>query len=295
MWSANGWLANLQPYIDAHPGLRRPGLPAPVAGGAVAQGRPVLGAVLRRVLVPDVPQGPDGPGRDHDAGAPDLVPGGADRGPDATTPRRGGPGICLRGDPGWGENLAPIDTAINTFGGRWFDLDWRAQLTSPRGRARGQSYVRCRCCRSTASRRRAGRLLRVRHAVRPGRRGHVVRRHVGGGRRSRTRRAARWSGADRLRLGAEPERPARPAGCTPGRWRSRSHLPAQAAAWDFMAWMTSKSVHPARWAASSAGRTCRRAAGSRPTRSRSTRSCPGVFGPTDPGVDQTRPTQPSRR
>jgi polyol transport system substrate-binding protein len=40
-------------------------------------------------------------------------------------------GICLRGKPGWGEVLAPLDTVINTFGGRWFDDQWNAQLTSP--------------------------------------------------------------------------------------------------------------------------------------------------------------------
>jgi len=45
------------------------------------------------------------------------------------TPDRAG--ICLRGLPGWGEQLAPLDTVINTFGGRWYDMDWNAQLTSP--------------------------------------------------------------------------------------------------------------------------------------------------------------------
>jgi sorbitol/mannitol transport system substrate-binding protein len=45
------------------------------------------------------------------------------------TPDRAG--ICLRGLPGWGEQLAPLDTVINTFGGRWYDEDWNAQLTSP--------------------------------------------------------------------------------------------------------------------------------------------------------------------
>jgi len=40
-------------------------------------------------------------------------------------------GICLRGKPGWGEVLAPLDTVINTFGGRWFDESWNAQLNSP--------------------------------------------------------------------------------------------------------------------------------------------------------------------
>jgi sorbitol/mannitol transport system substrate-binding protein len=45
------------------------------------------------------------------------------------TPNRAG--ICLRGLPGWGEQLAPLDTVINTFGGRWYDENWNAQLTSP--------------------------------------------------------------------------------------------------------------------------------------------------------------------
>jgi sorbitol/mannitol transport system substrate-binding protein len=40
-------------------------------------------------------------------------------------------GICLRGDPGWGENLAPMDTVINSFGGRWYNPAWQAQMTSP--------------------------------------------------------------------------------------------------------------------------------------------------------------------
>jgi sorbitol/mannitol transport system substrate-binding protein len=45
------------------------------------------------------------------------------------TPKRAG--ICLRGLPGWGEQLAPLDTVINTFGGRWYDKNWNAQLTAP--------------------------------------------------------------------------------------------------------------------------------------------------------------------
>ncbi|MDV6282610.1 sugar ABC transporter substrate-binding protein [Rhodococcus jostii] len=50
-------------------------------------------------------------------------------------------GICLRGKPGWGELLAPLDTVINTFGGRWFDEDWNAQLTSPEVERAVQFYV----------------------------------------------------------------------------------------------------------------------------------------------------------
>ena len=66
-----------------HPRLRRERFPAPAAGHAVAQGGPVLGAVLRRVLVPHVPQGPDGQGGHQDAGPAHLDPGAEDRRRDA--------------------------------------------------------------------------------------------------------------------------------------------------------------------------------------------------------------------
>ncbi len=46
-------------------------------------------------------------------------------------PSSGMAGICLRGKTGWGENLAPLDTVVNTFGGQWFDTKWNAHLTDP--------------------------------------------------------------------------------------------------------------------------------------------------------------------
>jgi sorbitol/mannitol transport system substrate-binding protein len=39
-------------------------------------------------------------------------------------------GICLRGKPGWGENMAFVSTLVNTFGGQWFNNDWQPQLDS---------------------------------------------------------------------------------------------------------------------------------------------------------------------
>lgn len=45
--------------------------------------------------------------------------------------RAGMKGICLRGQPGWGEVIAPLTTVVNTFGGTWFTKDWQARLTSP--------------------------------------------------------------------------------------------------------------------------------------------------------------------
>jgi sorbitol/mannitol transport system substrate-binding protein len=40
-------------------------------------------------------------------------------------------GICLRGLAGWGDNMAALDTVVNTFGGEWFNQKWEPQLTSP--------------------------------------------------------------------------------------------------------------------------------------------------------------------
>ncbi|MER5178213.1 sugar ABC transporter substrate-binding protein [Streptomyces sp. NPDC002896] len=53
----------------------------------------------------------------------------------------GAKGICLRGLPGWGQNLAPINTVVNTFGGTWYDMDWNARLTSPEFKKAVQFYV----------------------------------------------------------------------------------------------------------------------------------------------------------
>ncbi|MFC7264518.1 ABC transporter substrate-binding protein [Streptomyces lutosisoli] len=50
-------------------------------------------------------------------------------------------GICLRGLPGWGEVLAPLTTVVNTFGGTWFDKDWKAQLDSAEFKKATHFYV----------------------------------------------------------------------------------------------------------------------------------------------------------
>ncbi len=46
-------------------------------------------------------------------------------------PDNGVYGLCLRGKPGWGENVGQITPMANSYGARWFDMDWKAQLDSP--------------------------------------------------------------------------------------------------------------------------------------------------------------------
>lgn len=45
-------------------------------------------------------------------------------------PDEGVYGICLRGKPGWGDNMAFLSTLVNTYGGQWFGMDWKPQLES---------------------------------------------------------------------------------------------------------------------------------------------------------------------
>lgn len=37
-------------------------------------------------------------------------------------------GVCLRGKAGWGENMAFLSATANSFGARWFDMDWKPQF-----------------------------------------------------------------------------------------------------------------------------------------------------------------------
>jgi len=39
-------------------------------------------------------------------------------------------GICLRGKAGWGENMAFLTAMSNSYGARWFDMDWKPQFDS---------------------------------------------------------------------------------------------------------------------------------------------------------------------
>ena len=40
-------------------------------------------------------------------------------------------GICMRGKPGWGDLFAPLTTVVQTFGGNWYDMDWKATVNTP--------------------------------------------------------------------------------------------------------------------------------------------------------------------
>ena len=138
MWAQNGWLVDLTPYMDRTPGYDAddfiPTLKDALSYKGGMYSAPFYGEssflmynkkmlAAAGVTMPEKPTWP----QVADAARKLDKPGVS--------------GICLRGKPGWGEVLAPLDTVINAFGGRWYDENWNAQLTSPQVKAAVQFYV----------------------------------------------------------------------------------------------------------------------------------------------------------
>ncbi|AZG44626.1 ABC transporter substrate-binding protein [Gordonia insulae] len=138
MWAENGWLVNLTPYMDADPSYAAddfiPTLKTALSYKGSMYSAPFYGEssflMYNKKMFADagvtLPAKPTWPEVAEAA---------------AKLHRGDVSGICLRGKPGWGELLAPLDTVINAFGGRWFDEDWNAQLTSPEVKKAVQFYV----------------------------------------------------------------------------------------------------------------------------------------------------------
>jgi sorbitol/mannitol transport system substrate-binding protein len=141
LWAQKGWLHDLtKDYIPSDPGYDVGDLTKPIADIVSYKGDlyglPFYGSssftFYRKDLFAKAGLTmPEHPTWDQIAGFADKL---NDR-------QHGMSGICLRGVPGWGQNLAALTTVINTFGGSWFDMNWTPQLTSPKTKAAVQFYV----------------------------------------------------------------------------------------------------------------------------------------------------------
>ncbi|MBB5720574.1 sorbitol/mannitol transport system substrate-binding protein [Loktanella ponticola] len=56
-------------------------------------------------------------------------------------PDNGVYGACLRGKPGWGDNMAFVTTVVNSFGGAWFDAEYHPTLDSDEWKSAIEFYV----------------------------------------------------------------------------------------------------------------------------------------------------------
>lgn len=140
MWAENGWITNLQDYADTTEGYDPEDFIPTISDALSYEGDlysvPFYGEssflAYRQDLFEqaglEMPENPTW--EDIEGFAAEL------NDPDADMS-----GICLRGLAGWGEVMAPLDTMINTYGGRWFDEDWNATLDSPEVEAAVTDYV----------------------------------------------------------------------------------------------------------------------------------------------------------
>jgi sorbitol/mannitol transport system substrate-binding protein len=139
LWADKKWLENLDPYIakDASydPGDLIPGIKTALTYKGNLYAVPFYGESSMLMYRKDLLAAkgitmPDHPTWDQVAAAARAVNSSSVN------------GICLRGLPGWGEQLAPLDTVVNTYGGRWFDQNWNAQLNSQQWKDALSFYVK---------------------------------------------------------------------------------------------------------------------------------------------------------
>jgi len=140
IWSKNGWLANLSAYTATDPGYGVNDLLPPLRSALSVGGKlysvPFYAESSMVYYRTDLFKAAGLTMPEHPTWA--QVASFAQK---LNNPAKGLAGICLRGVSGWGENLAALDTVINTYGGSWFNEKWVPQLTSAPDVAATNFYV----------------------------------------------------------------------------------------------------------------------------------------------------------
>ena len=127
-YSKNGWLADLTDYSGKDSSFDQSDILEPMTTSLTGEdgklyGEPFYGESSFLMYRKDILAAkgitmPANPTWDQVADAAAKVDGA----------EPGMKGICLRGQTGWGQVLAPLTTVVNTYGGTWFDKDWNAQV-----------------------------------------------------------------------------------------------------------------------------------------------------------------------
>lgn len=140
IWAKNGWLANLSAYTAKDPAYDVNDLVAPLRQALSVKGKlysvPFYGESSMVYYRKDLFKAAGLTMPSHPTWA--QIASFAAK---LNDPSKGVAGICLRGESGWGENLAALDTVINTYGGSWFNEKWDPQLTSAADEAATNFYV----------------------------------------------------------------------------------------------------------------------------------------------------------
>ena len=141
IYAKNGWLAPMDDFVAKDPAFNQADILKPMAVSLTAAdgklyGQPFYGESSFLMYRKDVLQSkgitmPDKPTWQQVADIAAKV--------DGAQPNM--KGICLRGQPGWGEVFAPLTTVVNTFGGTWFEKDWTAKVNAPEFKDATNFYI----------------------------------------------------------------------------------------------------------------------------------------------------------
>ncbi|RKS68501.1 sorbitol/mannitol transport system substrate-binding protein [Motilibacter peucedani] len=141
LWAKNGWLHELDSYADKDTSFDKADLLKPIVTSLQGDdgklyalpfyGESSFLMYRKDVLAAKGVTMPERPTWQQVADAAAKVDGA----------QPGMKGICLRGLPGWGEIFAPLTTVVNTFGGTWFDKDWKAEVNAPEFKQATNFYV----------------------------------------------------------------------------------------------------------------------------------------------------------
>ncbi|CAL9311761.1 ABC transporter substrate-binding protein [Streptomyces sp. R02] len=141
IYAKNGWLKEMDPYVAEDTAYDQQDILEPMRQSLTGEdgklyGQPFYGESSFLMYRKDIfaEKGLTMPARPTWQQVADLAA-------KADGARPGMKGICLRGLPGWGEVMAPLTTVVNTFGGTWFDKDWKARLDSPEWKEAVNFYV----------------------------------------------------------------------------------------------------------------------------------------------------------
>ncbi|MEU4010923.1 ABC transporter substrate-binding protein [Streptomyces pseudogriseolus] len=141
IYAKNGWLKEMDPYVAKDTAYDQQDILEPMRQSLTGEdgklyGQPFYGESSFLMYRKDIfaEKGLTMPARPTWQQVADLAA-------KADGARPGMKGICLRGLPGWGEVMAPLTTVVNTFGGTWFDKDWKARLDSPEWKKAVNFYV----------------------------------------------------------------------------------------------------------------------------------------------------------
>lgn len=143
-WAKNGWLENLEPYFKALPADRlawydRPDLIKGMVGSLSLNGQayalPFYGEgsftmYNKELFAAKGLKMPSEPTWDEIYELAKKI----------NDPAKGIVGMTMRGAPGWGMSGAPFVTIVNAFGGRFYDMNWKATVDTPEQRGAWQMY-----------------------------------------------------------------------------------------------------------------------------------------------------------